>query len=131
MPTCDMTSLCSCKNYFVILRDTLPRWVRCAASPSRFDGDCFGEHILHRFDLERMATSMLPSQVGFIGLGLMGLPMARNLAQKLPQGAELFIYDISEKAMQSLETGDATQNYTAKIKRCSSPSDVASRAVGR
>lgn len=76
-----------------------------------------------------MATVTLSSQAGFIGLGLMGLPMARNLAQELPQGAELYIYDISDKAMHTLETSEEKDKFTARITRCSSPRDVASRVV--
>lgn len=32
--------------------------------------------------------------VGFIGLGVMGKPMAMNLAQKLPQTCKLNVFDV-------------------------------------
>lgn len=69
----------------------------------------------------------LPIAIGFIGLGLMGLPMARNLASKLSDGSEIYIYDISDKAMDSL-TKDL--NAPARIINCASPAEVASKAVG-
>lgn len=34
---------------------------------------------------------------GFIGLGVMGFPMALNLRQKIPKGSKLFICELSEK----------------------------------
>ncbi|KPM40116.1 hypothetical protein AK830_g6438 [Neonectria ditissima] len=41
--------------------------------------------------------------VGFIGLGTMGLPMAINLVNKLPQDVTLHAYDISKEALNELE----------------------------
>ncbi|WP_254721657.1 NAD(P)-binding domain-containing protein [Kovacikia minuta] len=40
-------------------------------------------------------------QIGFIGLGLMGKPMARNLLQA---GYPLVVYNRSRAAMEELET---------------------------
>lgn len=42
--------------------------------------------------------------IGFIGLGRMGLPMAKNLTQK---GFSLMVYDINEEPMQELATYQA------------------------
>ncbi|KAH7013893.1 3-hydroxyisobutyrate dehydrogenase [Ilyonectria destructans] len=42
------------------------------------------------------------TDVGFVGLGTMGLPMAINLGRKLPQGSKLYAYDISQDALQKL-----------------------------
>lgn len=46
-------------------------------------------------------------KVGFIGLGVMGSPMCRNLIQK--SGFEIWVYDINEKAM------DAAKAFGGKL----------------
>lgn len=38
--------------------------------------------------------------VGVIGLGVMGYPMASNLAQKLPDATKLVVYDVNAEAME-------------------------------
>ena len=53
--------------------------------------------------------------VGFIGLGNMGLPMARNL---LGSGHQLVFYDVSEGRVKEIGGGEAA----------GSPAEVASRA---
>lgn len=40
-----------------------------------------------------------PASVGFVGLGIMGFPMARNLISKLPAGSKIFVHDISADAV--------------------------------
>jgi 2-hydroxymethylglutarate dehydrogenase len=55
--------------------------------------------------------------IGFIGLGIMGLPMTKRLIQA---GHELFIYDLDAKPVSILERLGA--------KPCVSPKDLASRA---
>lgn len=54
--------------------------------------------------------------IGFIGLGAMGAPMATQIVTK---GFPLFVYDLSEEAMKPLVEAGATA--------CCSPADVASR----
>ncbi|GAB7346753.1 hypothetical protein MBLNU459_g1858t2 [Dothideomycetes sp. NU459] len=39
---------------------------------------------------------------GFVGLGRMGLPMARNLRSKLPSSDKLVVYDVNTEATQSI-----------------------------
>lgn len=53
--------------------------------------------------------------VGFIGLGNMGLPMARNLVAK---GHKLVLYDISQERMNEVGGGEGV----------GSPAEVASKA---
>jgi len=55
--------------------------------------------------------------IGFIGLGVMGLPMTKRLIQA---GHELFIYDLDVKPISILEGLGA--------KKCESPKDLALRA---
>jgi 2-hydroxy-3-oxopropionate reductase len=56
-------------------------------------------------------------KIGFVGLGIMGKPMARNL---LKAGHDLFVYDIAAQAVAAL-VADGAQ-------RCSSANDAASHA---
>ena len=53
-------------------------------------------------------------KIGFIGLGIMGKPMSRNL---LKAGFELIVYDIDETAVKIIEKAGA--------KPASSPKEVA------
>ncbi|MCJ1327018.1 hypothetical protein MMC10_003684 [Thelotrema lepadinum] len=39
---------------------------------------------------------------GFIGLGAMGTPMVQNLAEKLPTGIKIYVFDVVEKAVDGL-----------------------------
>jgi len=58
----------------------------------------------------------MAEQIGFVGLGIMGRPMARNL---LKAGYELTVYDIFSEAVEELATDGATP--------ASSSSEVASK----
>jgi len=40
---------------------------------------------------------------GFIGLGKMGMPMARNLRQKLPKEDTLYVYDVNKAAIEGFK----------------------------
>ena len=67
----------------------------------------------------------LPNNVGFIGLGIMGFPMAVNLASKLPSNAKLFIYDISTEALNRLQK----ETPKGRVQICDSSREVAEEAV--
>jgi 3-hydroxyisobutyrate dehydrogenase-like beta-hydroxyacid dehydrogenase len=56
-------------------------------------------------------------KIGFVGLGIMGLPMAHNLQRA---GYELFVYNRTESKAKSLE------DHGAEL--CSSPADVAAKS---
>ena len=48
-------------------------------------------------------------KVGFIGLGIMGKPMAKNLAKA---GTELMVYDLNDAVVEELEAlGAAIQRF--------------------
>ena len=51
-------------------------------------------------------------KIGFIGLGIMGRPMSRNLLKK---GAELLVYDIDKSAVEALERDGAVGAAPAEI----------------
>ena len=57
------------------------------------------------------------SKIGFIGLGIMGVPMAKNL---IAAGYSLVVYDIAEASVEKL--------VSAGAERGCSPADVAAKA---
>jgi len=59
----------------------------------------------------------LPKTIGFVGLGIMGKPMARNL---LKAGHKLVVYDLSAAAVEELAAAGAARGASAK--------DVAARS---
>ncbi|KAI0149165.1 NAD binding domain of 6-phosphogluconate dehydrogenase-domain-containing protein [Pestalotiopsis sp. NC0098] len=64
----------------------------------------------------------LPKALGFIGLGTMGLPMAKTLLKKC-SGSYLYVYDINSEAMESF-AADNPDSVTT----CPNPRAVADRA---
>jgi 3-hydroxyisobutyrate dehydrogenase len=67
----------------------------------------------------------LPRNVGFIGLGIMGFPMAANLAHKLPQNSNIYAYDISSDSLSRLQSrGSGSRVYI-----CKSSKEVAKMSV--
>ncbi|KAK0109376.1 hypothetical protein ONS96_003191 [Cadophora gregata f. sp. sojae] len=58
--------------------------------------------------------------IGFIGLGAMGLPMARHLANKLPQDTLIYVFDVADEVMNTFSA-----EYPKKIVKCGSAKDVA------
>lgn len=40
--------------------------------------------------------------LGFIGLGAMGKPMVTHLANKLPQNAQIYVYDVVEEVVDGI-----------------------------
>jgi len=72
-----------------------------------------------------METSSLPANVGFIGLGIMGYPMAANLAAKLPESSKLHIYDISAESLSKLQTEAGEK----RVHICKSSKEVAEQSV--
>ena len=69
-------------------------------------------------------TSKLPQKIGWIGLGLMGLPMATNLLQKMDQSTTFYVFDVSKESMEKfVEVGEG------RVKACSSSKEVADKSV--
>ena len=71
-----------------------------------------------------MATT-LPKNIGWIGLGLMGDPMARNLLKKMPEDTQFFVYDVVSSAVDKF-----VQEGEGRVKACASSREVAERSVG-
>ncbi|KAH7347010.1 NAD binding domain of 6-phosphogluconate dehydrogenase-domain-containing protein [Pyrenochaeta sp. MPI-SDFR-AT-0127] len=70
-----------------------------------------------------MLATPKPTSYGFIGLGLMGLPMCKSLATKIGPGHQIHVFDINEAAMNQLY-----QDQPDMISRCSSAAEVAEGA---
>lgn len=65
-----------------------------------------------------------PKSVGFIGLGAMGLPMATHLANKLPEGTQIHVYDVSKSSVEKL-----CHEFPDKVKEAESAKDLADKSV--
>ena len=64
------------------------------------------------------------SGLGFVGLGAMGLPMARHLAAKLPDNIQVFVFDINPSSVEELY-----DQYPHRVVKCASAKQVADRSV--
>jgi 3-hydroxyisobutyrate dehydrogenase len=64
------------------------------------------------------------SSIGFIGLGLMGLPMVQNLIKKTPETTKFFMYDVVEDALNGFCDEHSTRAQATKSSR-----EVAEKAV--
>ncbi|KAI7278074.1 hypothetical protein KC332_g17152 [Hortaea werneckii] len=69
----------------------------------------------------KMAT--LPKNIGWIGLGLMGLPMARNLLKKMDDDTQFFVFDVVQ---ESIDTFVADGN--GRVHACSSSREIADKS---
>ncbi|KAK3381021.1 NAD binding domain of 6-phosphogluconate dehydrogenase-domain-containing protein [Podospora didyma] len=65
-----------------------------------------------------------PLNVGFIGLGAMGFPMASTLITKLPKGSKIYLFDVSNNAMETF-----TRLHSTSSEPCDSPKQVAENAT--
>ena len=66
----------------------------------------------------------MPSTIGFVGLGIMGRPMAENLVKKLPPSSQLYIFDINKEVMK-----EVSSLGQGKVHVCTSAKEVAERSV--
>lgn len=74
-----------------------------------------------------MSSSVtLPSNIGFIGLGNMGLPMFSNLISKLPSTSTVHFYDVSSEAMIK---GSNDSRAICHLDPCSNAREVAEKSV--
>lgn len=65
-------------------------------------------------------------KIGFIGLGLMGLPMVRNLIRKTPETTKFFVYDVLDDAMEKF-----CEEYSTRATAMKNSREVAEQAVCR
>jgi 3-hydroxyisobutyrate dehydrogenase len=68
--------------------------------------------------------SGLPKKVGWIGLGIMGLPMVRNLLGKMKSETQFYIYDVVQKSID-----DFVEEGQGRVHACGSSKEVADLSV--
>jgi 3-hydroxyisobutyrate dehydrogenase len=69
-----------------------------------------------------MAT--LPKKIGWIGLGIMGLPMVRNLLAKMESDTHFYIYDVVQKSIDEF-----VQDGQGRVHACNGSKEVADNSV--
>lgn len=72
--------------------------------------------------LVNMASS--EQYVGFIGLGVMGYPMAQNLLKKLPPSSNILVYDIVADALHRIKSEGGDRIFV-----CRNAQEVADQSV--
>jgi hypothetical protein len=72
-----------------------------------------------------MEKSLKFEKLGFIGLGAMGRPMVTHLANKLPEGSRIWVYDVVEGVVD-----DICAEFPDRIVKGTSAKDVAEHTVG-
>lgn len=70
----------------------------------------------------RMAD--LPKNVGWIGLGIMGMPMVRNLLSKMKDNTQFYVYDVVQESIDQF-----VRDGQGRVHACSSSKDVADNSV--
>lgn len=66
----------------------------------------------------------LPKNIGWIGLGLMGDPMARNLLKKCDAETKFYVYDVMSAAVEKF-----VQEGGGRVVGCSGSKEVAEKSV--
>lgn len=82
-----------------------------------------------RTDCQPIFTNMavsLPKHVGWIGLGLMGLPMATNLLKKMDADTEFYVYDVMQ---ESVDHFVGLEEAKGRAEGCKSSLEVADKSV--
>ncbi|GME34950.1 hypothetical protein V501_10582 [Neofusicoccum parvum] len=65
----------------------------------------------------------IQDSVGFVGLGVMGLPMVENLIKKLPADTRFYVFDVSKHAMEALSA-----QHPSQVEICSDAREVADKS---
>ena len=77
-----------------------------------------------RNNMASSTTSNLPPNIGWIGLGLMGLPMATNLLNKMDKSTTFYVFDVMDESVKKfVEAGEG------RVKACASSKFVADKSV--
>lgn len=66
----------------------------------------------------------LPKTVGWIGLGLMGYPMAHNLVKKMSRDTQFYVYDVVQENVDKF-----VQDSEGTAHACTSSKEVADKSV--
>jgi 3-hydroxyisobutyrate dehydrogenase len=66
----------------------------------------------------------LPKKIGWIGLGIMGLPMVRNMLAKMESDTDFYVYDVIRESIDKL-----VQEGQGRVHACNSSKEVADNSV--
>ncbi len=73
-----------------------------------------------------MMAPDLPKNIGWIGLGLMGLPMATNLVKKMNPDTKFYVFDVVQESIDKFLELDEGKG---RIHTCGSSKEVADKSV--
>jgi 3-hydroxyisobutyrate dehydrogenase len=62
--------------------------------------------------------------IGFIGLGLMGVPMVENVIKKTSSDIRIYVNDVVEDAVKQL-----CEQYPDRVEKCDTAKDIAEKSV--
>lgn len=112
----------------------------CPATPRTFgDATCIGLYyrdapgcqLLAYYEVFRAAhTSAInnmaafPKKIGWVGLGIMGMPMALNLLKKTGSDTQLFVYDVVQDSIDAL-----VKEGQGRVNACGSSKEVTDKSV--
>ncbi|GAB7359193.1 hypothetical protein MBLNU230_g5260t1 [Neophaeotheca triangularis] len=65
----------------------------------------------------------MPNNIGWVGLGTMGFPMAMNLLKKLDPSTQFHVHDVSQESVDNFVLEDPSRVYA-----CASSKDVADKS---
>ena len=66
----------------------------------------------------------LPGNVGWIGLGIMGLPMVRNLLKQMDSSTNFYVYDVVRESIDKF-----VEDGQGRVHACGSSKEVADNSV--
>jgi 3-hydroxyisobutyrate dehydrogenase len=66
----------------------------------------------------------LPKKIGWIGLGIMGLPMVRNMLAKMESDTDFYVYDVIQESIEKL-----VQEGQGRVHACNGSKEVADNSV--
>lgn len=66
----------------------------------------------------------LPKSIGWIGLGLMGYPMALNLVKKMDKDTQFYVFDVVKESVEKFVAEDE-----GRIHACGDSKEVADKSV--
>jgi 3-hydroxyisobutyrate dehydrogenase len=68
--------------------------------------------------------SALPKSIGWVGLGLMGYPMATNLLKKLDNTTQFYVFDVAKDLVDRF-----VNDGEGRVYACQSSKEVADKSV--
>ena len=72
------------------------------------------------------SPTSLPKNIGWIGLGVMGMPMATNLLKKMDERTRFYVYDVVQESIDHFVN---LSEAGGRVEACGSSRDVADKSV--